>query len=65
MLAAVMHGTLLCLPVTPGGDCSLIKAFAKMKELFDAARKLRSGRKTLHRDEGWKKGSCRGVTQLT
>lgn len=43
---------LSCLPVTPGGDCSLIKAVAKMREFFGAAPKLRSGRKTQHRDEG-------------
>lgn len=56
MLAAVMHGTISCLPVTPGGDCSLIKAVAKMRDFFGAAPKLRSRTKTQCRDEGWEKG---------
>lgn len=69
MPAAGMPGTLSCLPITLGGDCSLIKAAAKMTEgfwfFFGAAPKLRSGRKTQCREEGWEKGSWHGMSQLT
>lgn len=65
MVAVVMHSKILCLPVTPGEDCSLIKAVPKIKEFFNAASKRRSGKKTQPRDEGWEKGSCHGMSQLT
>lgn len=40
------------------GECSLIQAVAQMREIFSAAPKLRSVRKSQCRDEGWEKGSC-------
>lgn len=40
------------------GECSLIKAVAKMRDIFSAAPQLRSVRKSQRWDEGWEKGSC-------
>lgn len=57
--------TLWCLPVTPAGNCSLIKAIAKMKEFSSAAPRSRSVTNTQFRDEGWEKTSCHGMSQLT